>query len=59
VLTGCFNSGAYRKMTALKWDYPHLKVLLSVWEYGNEMVEVAASPSRRKVLVTNVSEYLR
>jgi GH18 family chitinase len=63
VLTGCFNAGAYKKMTALKRDYPHLKVLLSMGGWAESMEknysEVAASPSRRKALVTSVSEFLR
>jgi GH18 family chitinase len=63
VLTGCFNAGAYRKITALKRDYPHLKVLLGMGGVTDSEEKnysaVAESPSRRKALITSVSEFLR
>ena len=63
MLTGCFNAGAYRKMTSLKKDYPHLKVLLAMggWaERENKNYSVVAeSPSRRKAFISSVLEYLR
>ena len=63
MLTGCFNAGAYRKVTSLKRNYPHLKVLLGMGGWDERMKknysEVAESPSRRKALVSSVSEFLR
>jgi GH18 family chitinase len=63
LLTGCFNAGAYRKLTSLKRDYPHLKVLLGMGGWAERMVKnyskVAESPSRRKALITSVSEIIR
>jgi len=63
MLTCCFDAGAYKKMTSLKKDYPHLKVLLGMggWEerMNKNYSEVAESPSRRKALVSSVSEFLR
>jgi len=63
MLTCCFDAGAYRKITSLKNDYPHLKILLGVGgrdvRISTDYSKVADSPSRRKALVSNVSEYLR
>ena len=63
MLTGCFNAGAYKKMTALKKDYPHLKVLLAMggWaERENKNYSVVAeSPSRRMAFISSVSDFLR
>jgi len=63
ILTCYFDAGAYRKITSLKKDYPHLKVLLSmggsVERMSKNYSEVAESPSRRKALVSSVSEFLR
>jgi len=63
MLTCCFDAGAYRKITSLKEDYPHLKILLSMGGWVERKVknysEVAESPSRRKALVSSVSEFLR
>jgi GH18 family chitinase len=62
MLTCFFNAGTYRKMTSLKECYPHLKVLLAMggWaERSKNYSEVAESPSRRKALVSSVSELLR
>jgi GH18 family chitinase len=63
MLTCCFDAGAYRKMTSLKKDYPHLKILLAMNGARNRLSKdyskVAESPSRRKALVRNVSEFLR
>jgi len=63
MLTCCFDAGAYRKITSLKEDYPHLKVLLSMGgsleRITKNYSEVAESPSRRKSLVSSVSEFLR
>ena len=63
MLTCCFDTGAYRKITSLKEDYLHLKVLLSMGglleSISKNYSEVAESPSRRKTLVSNVSEFLR
>jgi len=63
MLTCCFAAGAYRKITSLKEDYPHLKVLLSMggWRdrMGKNYSRVAESPSGRKTLVSSVSEFLR
>jgi GH18 family chitinase len=63
MLTGCFNAGAYSKMTALKRDNRHLKVLLGMGGWAERLdknySEVAESPSRRKALVTSVSKFLR
>jgi len=63
VLTCCFDAGAYRKITSLKEDYPHLKVLLSMggWEerINKNYSEVAESRSRTRALVSSVSEFLR
>jgi GH18 family chitinase len=63
MLTCCSNAGAYRKMTSLKNDYPHLKVLLGMGGWaertGKNYSAVAESPSRREVLVRSVSEFLR
>jgi GH18 family chitinase len=50
-------------MTSLKKDYPHFKVLLAVdgWDerIKKNYFEVAESPSRRKALISSVSEFLR
>jgi chitinase len=49
-------------MTSLKERYPHLKVLLAMggWdERSKNYSKVAESPSRRKALVSSISEYLR
>jgi GH18 family chitinase len=63
MLTGCYNAGAYRKMTSLKKDYPHLKVLLGMGGWRERIEKnyskVAESPSRRKALITSVSQFLR
>jgi len=63
MLTCCFDAGAYRKITSLKKDFPHLKILLGVGGLdeiiSKDFSEVAESPSRRKALVSSVSEYLR
>jgi GH18 family chitinase len=63
MLNCCFNAGAYRKMTSLKADYPHLKVLLAMGGWAERMdknySEVAESPSRRRAFVSSVSEFLR
>jgi len=63
MLTCCFDAGSYRKMTSLKKDYPYLKVLLGLggWaeRMGKNYSELAESPSRRKALVSSVSEFLR
>jgi GH18 family chitinase len=63
MLICCFYAGSYRKMTSLKKDYPHLKVLLGMGGWaertGKNYSEVAESPSRRKALITSVSEFLR
>jgi len=63
MLTCCFDAGAYRKITSLKKDFPHLKILLAVGGVdeiiSKDFSEVAESPSRRKALVGSVSEYLR
>jgi chitinase len=57
------GEGAYRKITSLKKDFPHLKILLAVGGVdeiiSKDFSEVAESPSRRKALVGSVSEYLR
>ena len=63
MLTGCFNAGAYRKMTSLKNDYPHLKVLLAMGGWAERMDKnysvVAESPTRRKAFISSVSDFLR
>jgi len=63
MLTNWFDAGAYRKITSLKEDYPHLKVLLSMGDLkegiAKKYSQVAESPSRRKTLVLSVSEFLR
>jgi len=63
MLTNCFDAGAYRKITSLKKDYPHLKILLAMGgtaEFiSKDYSEVAESPSRRKAIVSRVSEFLR
>ena len=50
-------------MTSLKKNYPHLKVLLDMGGWAERMnknySEVAESPSRRKALISSVSEFLR
>ena len=63
MLTNCFDAGSYRKITSLRKDYPHLKILLAMGGIDDiiskDFSEVAESPSRRKALVGSVSEYLR
>jgi len=63
MLTCCFDAGAYRKVTSLKKEYPHLKVLLGLGGWSERISknysELAESPSRRKALVSSVSEFLR
>jgi GH18 family chitinase len=63
MLTGCFNAGAYRKLTSLKTNYPHLKVLLIMGggevEVAEDYSAVAKSPSRLKAVITSVLEFLR
>jgi len=63
MLTCFFDAGGYRKITSLKEGYPHLKVLLSMGGTRERITknysEVAESPSRRKALVSSVSEFLR
>jgi GH18 family chitinase len=50
-------------MTSMKKDFPHLKVLLGMGGWaertGKNYSEVAESPSRRKALISSVSEFLR
>jgi chitinase len=57
------GAGSYRKITSLRKDYPHLKILLAMGGIDDiiskDFSEVAESPSRRKALVGSVSEYLR
>jgi len=63
LLNGCFNTGAYKKMIALKEKDPYLKVLLAMGGWDERMKknysEVAESPSRRKDFVKSVSNFLR
>jgi len=63
MLTCCFDAGAYRKMTSLKRDYPHLKILLGVGDWKERTVKAyfkeAESPARRKAVIRSVSEFLR
>jgi GH18 family chitinase len=50
-------------MTNLKEKFPHLKVLLAMGGWAERenknYSEVAASPSRRKALVSSISEFLK
>jgi len=63
MLTYCFNAGAYRKMTSLKRDFPHLKVLLCVGDWMERTLKAyfkeTESPARRKAVIRSVSEFLR
>ena len=47
----------------MKRDFPHLKVLLGMGGWAERMnknySEVAESPSRRRALISSVSEFLR
>jgi GH18 family chitinase len=50
-------------MTSLKAKHPHLKVLLAMGGWAEKMdknySEVVESPSRRRDLVSSISEFLR
>ncbi|XP_032672455.1 probable chitinase 2 [Odontomachus brunneus] len=54
--------GNYRKMTALRQQYPHLKVTLGIggWnEGGVGYSALASSPDRRKIFVASTIQFLK
>lgn len=56
------GKGTYRKMSALRHQYPGLKVLLAIggWNEGSANYSaLAASPQRRNVFVASVVDFLR
>jgi chitinase len=57
----CFI-GTYKKMTALKNRYPHLKVSLAIggWNEGSTNYSIMASnPTSRQTFINSASDFIR
>nr|XP_023030252.1 probable chitinase 2 [Leptinotarsa decemlineata] len=61
-LTENYGKGGYQRITALKRDYPHLKVSLAIggWNEGStNYSNLAANPQRRSRFVANSLDFIR
>jgi GH18 family chitinase len=62
-MNSCLNAGDSKNITYLKRKQPQLKIFLGLggWKERIEKnySEVAESPSRRKAVASNVSQFLR
>ncbi|KDR12054.1 putative chitinase 2 [Zootermopsis nevadensis] len=57
-----YGKGNYKKMTALKNRYPHLKVSLAIggWNEGSTNYSIMASnPASRQTFISSVSNFIR